>query len=577
MAYNWKYAYVGGVPRVKITTGDDIAHLGELDEKMWTVLSCPVRGLEIDERSLGYIDTNNDDFVHVTEVVTVAEWLTAALTNPDILVEGSDTVALSAFNAESEQGKALLEASQSILKALGKAEAEEISLADSSSYLAAVMEQKMAALKAEREAQEAVAAPFADRTDAVKEAYAALTPKVKDFFMRSRLAAFTEESTSALDVQVGQIEAISTANLTDHMADIAACPLARVKAHVGEPVLPLSSTVNPAWVAQWNEVRTCFKADITEAAWDELGARLKAHTDYVASLEVCEADVALDEETASIQIVDKFLHLLRDFYMLLQNFVTFANFYTPGESGIFQAGTLYIDQRACHLCMRVTDAAAMTAQAAASGLFLVFCHCTSKRKAQPIDIVAAVTVGDTQNITVGKNAIFYDRQGHDWDARVTNIMDNPISIRQAALSPYRKMMTFVEEKVRSMAQKKEDAVISKAAATVDEKAESAATATANAAAAPAAAQPDEYKAAARSAATAFDIAKFAGIFAAIGMAVGAVGTMFTALGTAFFRLAWWQQPLTILAIFLLISGPSMLLAWLKLRRRNISPLLNANG
>ena len=30
-------------------------------------------------------------------------------------------------------------------------------------------------------------------------------------------------------------------------------------------------------------------------------------------------------------------------------------------------------------------------------------------------------------------------------------------------------------------------------------------------------------------------------------------------------------------ILLIISGPAMVLAWLKLRRRNIAPLLNANG
>ena len=38
-----------------------------------------------------------------------------------------------------------------------------------------------------------------------------------------------------------------------------------------------------------------------------------------------------------------------------------------------------------------------------------------------------------------------------------------------------------------------------------------------------------------------------------------------------------QMPLGVLAIILLISGPSMMLAWLKLRRRNLGPILDANG
>ena len=75
----------------------------------------------------------------------------------------------------------------------------------------------------------------------------------------------------------------------------------------------------------------------------------------------------------------------------------------------------------------------------------------------------------------------------------------------------------------------------------------------------------------------FDIAKFAGILAAIGMAVGMIGTALAALAKGIFALKWWQLILALVGIMLVISGPAMILAWLKLRRRNIAPLLNANG
>ncbi len=75
----------------------------------------------------------------------------------------------------------------------------------------------------------------------------------------------------------------------------------------------------------------------------------------------------------------------------------------------------------------------------------------------------------------------------------------------------------------------------------------------------------------------FDIAKFAGIFAAIGLAVGAIGTVLTAVAAGFLALKWWQMPLALVGALLLVSGPSMVLAWFKLRRRNLGPLLDANG
>ena len=76
---------------------------------------------------------------------------------------------------------------------------------------------------------------------------------------------------------------------------------------------------------------------------------------------------------------------------------------------------------------------------------------------------------------------------------------------------------------------------------------------------------------------AFDIAKYAGIFAAVGMAVGMIGSALVAVGKGLMGLTWWQFPLVIIAIILVISGPSMFIAWSKLRKRNLAPVLNANG
>ena len=90
--YKFTFANVGGSTRVKIQSGDDIRHLGELDQKMWTVLSCPVTGLEIDERSLRLMDTDGDGQLHVTEVIKTAEWLSATLRNLDTLYLQTDRV-----------------------------------------------------------------------------------------------------------------------------------------------------------------------------------------------------------------------------------------------------------------------------------------------------------------------------------------------------------------------------------------------------------------------------------------------------------------------------------------------------
>lgn len=569
MAYKWNYCRLGGTTRVNIKTAEDIKHLNELDKKMWTVTSCPVTGLEIDSQSLKYIDTNADGVIHIDEVVAVSQWLSRVLNDLSPVLEGKDTLALSVLNQADEDGKKLFESAQKILKEEGKEDAQEISLADSSASLAAFLKNKLEAALAAIDKGKTMEAPYGADTDAIEAAWKALDSKVGDYFMRARLSQFAAESTAALDVQVSQIEAISADNLTARMEQIAAYPLARIEA--GQQELPLDAAINPAWVAQWNTVVKAFDAKtktLTPETWAAVGAAIQAYRDYLASVTVTEADIKLDEETAAIQLVDKLLHLTRDYYQLLRNYITLTDFYDPEAKAIFQAGTLLIDQRTLDLCVRVNDAGAQAAQAPKSALYLLFCDCVSKSKGTNMKIIAAVTAGDVNDLFVGKNAIFYDRAGNDYDAKITAIVDNPISVRQAMWTPYKKMAKFIEDQINKFAADKEAGVMSDATATISEKTEAAKAAdTTNAAGA----------AEAGKQVGSFDIAKYAGIFAAVGMAVGMIGTALVAVAKGFLGLTWWQMPLVILAIMLVISGPSMFIAWTKLRRRNLAPVLNANG
>jgi hypothetical protein len=438
----------------------------------------------------------------------------------------------------------------------------------------------------------AVEAPFADKTDAAIEAYNALDAKVKDFFMRSKLAAFSPDSTASLDVQTSRIEAISAENLTGKTEEIAAYPIVRV---TGKAEIDLSAPVNPAWAAQFETLKAIAVADdqkvLTEADWAAIGAKFAAYTAWKgakagaavealgietvktmlaqnrkeALLAVVAQDAALAEEASNIDAVDKFLHIYRDFYRLLRNFVTLHDFYTKDKkvAAIFQSGRLIIDQRECRFCMKVADMGKHNASAAASGMFLVYCDCTTKSKPGKLSIVAAVTVGEIGDLVAGKNAIYYDNSGLEWDAVITKVVDNPISVAQAFWSPYRRMAKAIEN------------LISKSAADKDAKMMANATAKINAAPAaiPTAPAADGSK---PTVAPPFDIAKFAGIAAAIGMAFGMIGTALSGLVDSLSGMGW-KLILVFIGIILAISGPAMILAWLKLRRRNIAPLLNANG
>ena len=519
----------------------------------------PIKALEFDAKTLALVDKDNDGKIRMNEIVETSQYLCKVLKNADDLLKREDHLSLSALSDAPE--------SQALVAAANLLEKTEFSLADVAALNAGV-----AAGVAAQEVPQAPVAPYGDHTAAVIAAVDALKAKVADFFMRCQLIAFNENCAAAVDTSLAKITAITDKDMSACVAEIAQCPLAQPNKDL---LLPLTKVINPALAANFEVIRANALAvdypeaeAITQEQWQAVVAKLSA---YTAAVEAQAKEVAaiqdktLAEKKAAIDVWDNFLHLYRDFHRLLCNFVNMSDFYTKdvAKQAVFMAGKLLIDQRCCELCIEVTDMSKHSDMAGLSGMYLVYCTCTNKVKNQTRNIVAVLTDGDVDGLRVGKNAVFYDRNGLDWDAVITKIIDNPISIAQAFWSPYKKLGRWISEKINKAASDKESKITKDLTASTDK-------VVANAG------KPADAKAPAANTAQAFDIAKFCGIFAAIGMAIGYIGGFLTQFAQGLLSLGW-LMPLGIIAIFLLISGPSMFIAWSKLKKRDLGPVLNANG
>ena len=69
MTHTWRFFRSGGFDQVIIDSVEDLTNLAQLDKKLWTALACPIKGLEIDQRTLSYIDTDNDGRIRVPELL----------------------------------------------------------------------------------------------------------------------------------------------------------------------------------------------------------------------------------------------------------------------------------------------------------------------------------------------------------------------------------------------------------------------------------------------------------------------------------------------------------------------------
>ncbi|MFA7291149.1 MAG: hypothetical protein WC023_02770 [Rhodocyclaceae bacterium] len=636
-SHRWRFFRAGGFDQVRLDNGDDLLHLDQLDQKLWVALSCPVKGLEFDTHTLTLLDADGDGQVRARDLIAACQWAGGLLKDKELLAKGGAPLPLAAIDDSSEEGRALLASARQILINLGKSP-ESIGsedTADSAAIFAATRFNGDGIITAGSTDDEALktviadiiatcgsrvdrngeagigkeeceaffadldtwsqwlrlpeaapaTAPLGADSDAAWGALSAVRSKLDDYFARCSLAEFDPRASAAMNGSDEDFRALSLQTLNPDSVGMADLPLARIEAG---RLLPLKEGINPAWQTEIAALRDLAitpllgtRESLSAADWQTLSARFAPYADWQAArpttalealgveralaiaaqapraqLEtLIEQDLALAGEADAIAAVDRLVCYARDLGRLCNNFVSFRDFYTGQGKAMFQSGTLYLDGRSCDLVVPVLDAAKHATLASLSGIYLVYCDCT--RGSEKKTIAAAFTAGDSDQLMVGRNGVFYDRAGNDWDATITKIIDHPISVRQAFWSPYKKLARLIAEQLQKLAAAKakaSDDLVAGGVTAAQKQAE-----------------------AAKPAPVPFDVAKFAGIFAAIGLAVGALGTAAAAVVTGFLGLTWWQMPIALGGLILLVSGPSMAMAWFKLRNRNLGPLLDANG
>ncbi len=634
MSHTWTFQRVGGLDQVVLKNADDIINLANLDPKLWVALSCPTTGLDFDQRTLQLLDSDNDGRIRIPDILDAISWAKDKIVSFDNIVQSSETLPLSQIDDSTEQGKKLLVTAHSILANLNKSQADYLTQDDVQQSLkinasklyngdlifppSAELSPEMqnfiqAAIKttgAEKDmsgqdginleiAQTFVKnlkswqkwqtdisnteTPFGENRSEIWKLVQELKPKIDDYFLRVELAQYAPQAQTALNVDEKYIVPTQNGLLPDEA--LSELPLSRIDSNNS---LDLVNGLNPLWKSKIIRFRALVASHLTDPnqltsqEWQDIQTGLNAYATLISSkpdmqqLNVATKPTASIEDIPSNQIanftngnllsefekmvdqdnktpisasdvfvLEKLVLFQKHLYRLLINFASFAEFFSLDHYAAFQLGKLYIDGRCATLCVAVDNIAKHSTMANYSELCLLYCECT--RHGQKQTIAAAITAGQGDLLIEGRNGVFIDNEGNDWDANVVKMITKPISIQQAIWAPYQRIGRLITEQINKWASNK-DANLEKTSTQAVQNPESK-----------------------------FDIGKSVGIFAAIGLAIGAIGTALATIFQAIFSLTWWQFPLVILGLFLIISGPSVILAWLKLRRRTLGPLLEASG
>ena len=480
---NGKKFLAGGIWQPAFECGADIAALGETDRKEWLVLSMPVGGVRCDARMLELMDADHDGRIRTPEVTAAIDFLKAKNVDFDSL-----------FTAAAEDKAAL----QAVI-----VRQKDLALVEPSA------EEKKALADWEAEGKTPAVAVFGDGTAAAAAALAAAEPLVEPFFEPPEDMPLV---TDAPDVK-----------------------------------LPLKAGINPKYAGVISDLAgKCVKPvlgeteELDRCGWMRVKSALAPYRAWVAAKPVMNAGAmaALVEEERLYRYK---LGLLE----FLENFVNMRRLYDPSELAIFQTGELRIDSRGFRLCFHVDDEAAHSALAGKSKCCVLYVKLTRPAEGAARSICAVVTAGTTGTLYAGRRGVFYDRDGGDWEAVVTKVIEAQVSLSEAFWSPWRKAgETFCGMVKKFLGDR-----------------QSAAEATLTAP--PSAERPNG--------------AALASSVAAVGIGVGMIGAAFASVMAAVSHMNAGQLLLSVLALIALVSLPSVVLTWFRLRQRDLGAILNASG
>ena len=435
--------------------------------------------------------------------------------------------------------------------------------------------------------------PLGETTFSAYSLFSSLRNKIDEYFVLCQ--------TLLLDRRVGEQMLAGGSHLEKiDFSDPSAVQSLLVRASLAPPqpdgVLDFDSRINPHYAVQLEDLRKevllpllegAAEKELTKEQWGHVKECFSPHENWIDSKPACRVEglgaerlreylndsqlvraarELMDQSKTTAFVLDNVRLLekviLYQAYLLsfANNFVSFPDLYNPKKRALFEMGTLIMDGRHFNLSIRVHDRSQHANIARASNMLVLYVEVGSKEKGKLYEVAVPVTSGSRGILYAGKRGVFREVDGREMDALVVEILENPISLWEAVMAPFQRLARAVTgkiEKITGAAEEKLDAAGSEAVVGVQ--------------AAFAKKQPASQVPAAPSGQV------LGGLLAGGGIALAALGSSAAFVVKTFASLTWESTLAGILAAVAAVAVPASLVAHLKLRRRDLSAILEASG
>lgn len=429
-----------------------------------------------------------------------------------------------------------------------------------------------------------IVAPLGDNTLEAFNVYRRVKPAIEHFF----------QLCDAVDLDSNALTKSWPGLPPDlHWEDAKAVHAALRKSPISAPntdrILKLNKEINPAWSRDLHELRQKVIIPLFDRTddvmnpqiWSELCSKMDEYGQWLAeepakhlagiseerlrelckdryrqqTLSLIEHQTKSAVDLKEVRLAEKlalFQGYLLDF---ANNFIAFPFLYHPDKRAGFEMGTLVMDGRRFNLSVLVPDRTAYLKGIEGGTMFIMIVELSHSQRKEKFEIAVPATSGQQGNLKVGKHGVFQHVDGSQWFATVVHIADNPISLGEAMMEPFKRLGKAVTKKVEAITQTAEK--------NLEKSGGDAVTQLQTTAPAPAAAPPPPQGS--------------GNMLAGGGIAIAAVGSSLAFITKIFSGL----QPADILKglVFAVLAVliPSSIIAWLRLSKRDLSVLLEGAG
>lgn len=259
--------------------------------------------------------------------------------------------------------------------------------------------------------------------------------------------------------------------------------------------------------------------------------------------------------------LEEIIILQKEVIDFCNNFISFPHLYNPEKRAMFEAGHLVIDGRIFNFNIKIKDVDQHAKLAKRSGIYVMYIEITGAKEDGKYYICTPVTSHRLGLLGVDKRGVLFDLNGKEWDAKVVKVLDNPVSLTEATLAPFKKFCQMIIDAVDKISSGTEKHLEKQIGSTGQDLQKNLTTVPKG--------PPEPSKE--TSSATARDLMVTGSVtFAALGSSFAYITSTFTGMN--------WEHRLSAFGIGLMaIILPVMFVSAIKLYRRNISSILEASG